>query len=341
MSNKINDNYETVTCRICYEQCGRVYGAHLRKHGISSKEYKEKFPNAPLTPPKDKKNTSKNSGKHMKTEKYKKMFSEKFKGENNPMHKSNTTEQQRKEISPFSREFYKKRFPNITESEIDLKIKEVTDKVIQDRLLPSNKEYWIERGHNEKEAIKKVSERQTTFSKDICIEKYGEEEGVKIWEERQKRWMSTLDSKTDEEKRLINQKKIENNQFYSKVSQELFWEIHKELELTDRVKFKEHNGEYFLYDSNTKSHYMYDYVNRDSKKCIEFNGWFWHCKPTIYEANYYNKVKKKTAQELWDLDEYKENLIKDRGFDLLVIWEDDYRKNKEEIVEKCIEFLLS
>lgn len=53
----------------------------------------------------------------MKTDKYKKMFSEKIKGDKNPMHKSNTTEQFRKEQSPFSEEFYKKRFPELSDEE--------------------------------------------------------------------------------------------------------------------------------------------------------------------------------------------------------------------------------
>jgi hypothetical protein len=151
----IDDNEETITCRICGEQCKRIYGRHL-KHGhnnLTTKEYKEMFPGAPITALKDKKNTSKNSGKHMKTEKYRKMFSEKFKGDNNPMHRSNTTEQFRKEQSPFSVEFYKKRFPDMSEEEIEERISELVNSFTKDRLLPSNKEYWIEKGYSEEEAI--------------------------------------------------------------------------------------------------------------------------------------------------------------------------------------------
>ena len=91
------ENIDYVICKICGEKVGRIYGAHLKKHGMTSDEYKKKLPGSPLTTTKDKKNTSKNSGKHMKTDKYKKMFSEMFSGENNPNHKSNTTEQERKE----------------------------------------------------------------------------------------------------------------------------------------------------------------------------------------------------------------------------------------------------
>lgn len=102
--NKI-ENIDYVVCKICGIKSGRLYGKHLQTHDITSKEYKEKFPGALLTTQKDKDKTSKNSGKHMKDKKYKKMFSGKFKGDKNPNHKSKTTEKERKERSPFSKDF--------------------------------------------------------------------------------------------------------------------------------------------------------------------------------------------------------------------------------------------
>lgn len=57
------------------------------------------------------------------------------------------------------------------------------------------KEYWIERGYTEDEAKLKVSEVQSTFSKEKCILKYGDKEGIKVWEDRQEKWQNTLKSK--------------------------------------------------------------------------------------------------------------------------------------------------
>ena len=96
-----------ITCKICGKQSTRIYGAHLKSHGLTSDEYKKMFPGELLCSESDSKETCKNSGKHMKEEKYKKMFSEKILGENNPNHKSKTTEEQRKERSPFSKNFIK------------------------------------------------------------------------------------------------------------------------------------------------------------------------------------------------------------------------------------------
>jgi hypothetical protein len=77
----------------------------VNRHNMTSQEYKSKYPGATLSTKKDSNNTSKHSGLHMKQEKYKKMFSDKVKGEKNPNHKSKTTEKERKERSPFSKDF--------------------------------------------------------------------------------------------------------------------------------------------------------------------------------------------------------------------------------------------
>ena len=68
-------------------------------------------------------------------------------------------------------------------------------------------EYYLSRGYDKEEARKMLAERQKTFSKKICIKKYGEEEGLRIWKERQDRWVATLNRKSDSEKAEINSKK--------------------------------------------------------------------------------------------------------------------------------------
>jgi len=70
------------------------------------------------------------------------------------------------------------------------------------------KEYWMSR-HNmtEEEAIRKISERQSTFSLEKCIEKHGEVEGTKIWQARQDKWQDNLNSKPQDEKDEINRKR--------------------------------------------------------------------------------------------------------------------------------------
>lgn len=65
-------------------------------------------------------------------------------------------------------------------------------------------EYYLNKGLSQEEAEIALSERQSTFSLDKCIQKYGEEEGKRIWKERQDKWQERLNSKTIEELERIN-----------------------------------------------------------------------------------------------------------------------------------------
>lgn len=68
-------------------------------------------------------------------------------------------------------------------------------------------DYYKEQGHTEEEAKKLLSDRQSTFSFEKCIEKYGEIEGNIKFNDRQEKWQKTLNTKSDEEKKRINQLK--------------------------------------------------------------------------------------------------------------------------------------
>ena len=130
-------------------------------------------------------------------------------------------------------------------------------------------EYWIKKGFSEDEAKIKVSERQRTFTLEKCIEKYGEEEGTKRWQERQKKW-------------LKNYKK----QNFSNISQELFWSIYdkmKDLNLDIRFatinenKEKDTSGKNNEFLVKTKKSYVKpDFIVLNYKKVIEFDGDYWH-----------------------------------------------------------------
>lgn len=159
----------------------RIYGKWFKSHhpDRTLDEYKKEFPGAPLYCQKDKENTSKSSGLHMKQDKYRQIASEYAKGENNPNHKSKTTEQQRKERSPYSQEFYKVR--NLDKNAYE----EVIKKSNKPGKSSASLEYWLNKGYSLDEAKEKRKERQSTFTLEKCIKKYGEEEGTRIFNERQ------------------------------------------------------------------------------------------------------------------------------------------------------------
>ena len=70
---------------------------------------------------------------------------------------------------------------------------------------------------------------------------------------------------------------------------------------------------------------------------IEYNGDYWHCNPEKYAADYFHTIKQKTAQELWDYDKNKIDLILENNYNLEIVWETDLKKNPQlikQIIEK-------
>jgi len=63
-------------------------------------------------------------------------------------------------------------------------------------------------------------------------------------------------------------------------------------------------------------------------KVIECNGDYWHCNPSKCKSDYYNKLIHLTAQEIWDRDTKKIELLKKHGYEVDVIWENSNKQFK-------------
>jgi len=61
--------------------------------------------------------------------------------------------------------------------------------------------------------------------------------------------------------------------------------------------------------------------------------------PKIYSPEYVNPRTKLRASEKWKLDRAKIQFAEAHGYDVLVIWENEYKQNKEEVLKKCLQFL--
>ena len=69
------------------------------------------------------------------------------------------------------------------------------------------------------------------------------------------------------------------------------------------------------------------------KKVIECHGDYWHCNPTKCSPTYYNKLVHLTANEIWDRDKKKEELLKNNGYDVEIVWENTNKRFRH--VVKC------
>lgn len=86
--------------------------------------------------------------------------------------------------------------------------------------------------------------------------------------------------------------------------------------------------EYYL--NNNGKRYYYDYCLED-KKIIEVHGDYWHVNPKVYTSE---AILSKTQKENLLNDINKEKFLKELGYDLLIIWEEEIYKRPNEVKEK-------
>ena len=67
------------------------------------------------------------------------------------------------------------------------------------------------------------------------------------------------------------------------------------------------------------------------KKIVECFGDFWHCNPSIYPADYYNKYVHMNASEIWKRDEERIQTLKTAGYDVEVVWENTNKNFKHSV----------
>jgi hypothetical protein len=84
-------------------------------------------------------------------------------------------------------------------------------------------------------------------------------------------------------------------------------------------------------DENRKS-YSLDFYDSSLNIAIEIYGDYWHCNPELYNEDFFNKNKQKTAKEIWEFDKKRrQKIINLTNAKFYVIWEKDWNKNKENV----------
>jgi len=269
--------------------------SHLTIHGINTKEYLVQFPEAKLY-----------------SESYLKHCSDRIAGNKNPAYDHGGR------LSPFSDKFVG--YKNLSDEETQTRIQEVNmkraDTTDKNDNYTNRLSYYLKQGMSEDEANDALSERQTTFSLETCIEKYGQEEGLVRWNKRQEQW-------------LTNYKKSN----YSKISQLLFWEIFNLLEDTSSIHFAELSPKK-IPDSSGKNNELRlnlatkvilpDFIDTKTKKIIEFDGDYWHGKP--------GNVQRELDRDM---------IIVDNGYQIIHITETEFKTDKKKVIKKCLNFMIS
>jgi len=130
-----------------------------------------------------------------------------------------------------------------------------------------------------------------------------------------------------------------SNRVYSKDELELSKKLHElfnpTLILNEDIFYGE--KQFIIYIKDIQRTLAYDF--KYNNKIIEYNGDYWHCNPKYYEEDYFHKFKQCFAGDIWKEDKIKKEAIERLGYDVKIVWEDDYLTNKEKVIEECLEFL--
>lgn len=72
----------------------------------------------------------------------------------------------------------------------------------------------------------------------------------------------------------------------------------------------------------------------DKKYIVECYGDYWHCNPHQYTSSYFNKGKKKTANEIWSRDMERKAQFEKMGYKFLCLWENEINGNPKIVRSK-------
>lgn len=192
--------------------------------------------------------------------------------------------------------------------------------------------FWVKKGLTLEEATQKVREIQRTNTIEAYVKKYGYEIGVETWLKRNKVWSDKM--------RDLRAKSCGIGNAYSRSACTLFETVLNTLReqgiCFEKVYYG--NKEFSKWDKEFNRVYFYDLVVNDIKLCVEYNGIRFHPKPGDYD--WVCLFSGKTYEEVMSYDRRKQQLIKDLGYELVVVWEDDiFEQSVEKIVAVCKKLL--
>lgn len=85
-------------------------------------------------------------------------------------------------------------------------------------------------------------------------------------------------------------------------------------------------------DTVAKKYRMYDYCIPELKLIIEYHGDYWHGNPKKYKPS--DLIRKKCALDLWNEDYQKTLAANSRGYEVVVVWEHDWKHNRNDVTKR-------
>lgn len=302
-------------CKICGFMGMSLVSHITRKHKIPIIEYKGKY-NEAIT--------------HLCDEKQKEKISNTLKKYNeNPNVKRRNSEIQKNGASCLTKKYWINK--GCTEEDAKKKVSELQKHNCKKHLEKNNlregshfcNEYWVARGYTKEDAEKKVSELQIKLSA------------------KSSKFLGCVRTDDQKERISLSLKKMIGGigrGVWAKHFGEFNGRSKSEIDFYNFIKENIDNS---ILANIPVRDYIVDIVK--DKKIIEFYGDFWHANPQIFNKD---KILKdhlggvRVVNDIWKRDEKRIKFLKDVGYEVLVIWESDWNKNKEECIEKIRKYMV-
>lgn len=189
-----------------------------------------------------------------------------------------------------------------------------------------------------------VQQQIYTKTKNYLIDKYGKELGSEKYKQICKKKQAAANPKIMAEMlgisvenaiAIIIDRKISNYKFGSLLEKEFIENLEK---ITGKLEYTTFSRPYGKWSTLLDSYVIFDIKHNDC--IVEFNGDYWHCNPKLFESTDIGPGQK-TAQDIWNRDFKKIQTALDLGFRVMTVWELDYRKNKQKIIDEVAKWILS
>lgn len=214
------------------------------------------------------------------------------------------------------------------------------------RSFPSEMKHWINKGFSSDEAKKKVAEFQQAIALKGNNEKTKAKQSIRNSGQNNPMSLTSISkrlnvSKDDASKLTpcYGRSGIKHPMFGKKHSIEALNKIGQHINHTGRSKIEHEMSDLIisLYGGLKNvgvNGWCCDYVNHDRQIIVEFFGDYWHHNPEKYDRNFVNNFTKRSSEEVWLRDARKLNELRESGFNVVVIWESDWRNKKEDSLNR-------
>lgn len=317
---------ENVKCEICGKKFKTITRTHLKTHGFSVSDYKDKYPSAETHSVATRKKLSTNREeywveKHGSEEGKKKYLEyKKFLADKNTF---DYKKQKYKWSMEQFQEFNKSRA--VTEDNLIKKYGQVEGK----------KKYldYVDK------------QRDAGTSLDYFIDLLGETAGKRRYKQVCRSKAHTLETYLTRykdpdlaKKKLVqfHEKRGDNPEYSSELERQFIVDLSATIDVSNLYSIV-HGKQFGQWCQELEQYVKYDLVSTTRMFCIEFNGDYWHCNPRMYTSDYQHPHAGLTAKEIWDKEEKKLRTLKDQGYSIKVIWESDYKTDPQNVIEetKC------